>query len=87
VINGTNSNQQLHEYAIEYESATKRFEKLVASVSEGDLDVKHADGWSARQSRVTTRQLGRMIRHLDMKNWTSRIQSQCFPRCEPRLLI
>lgn len=49
MINVTNSNQQLHQYAIEYESATKRFEKLVASLSDGDLDVKHADGWSARQ--------------------------------------
>lgn len=49
MIDVTDSNQQLHEYAIEYENATKRFEKLVASLSEGELDVKHADGWSARQ--------------------------------------
>jgi hypothetical protein len=49
VINVTDSNQQLYQYAFQYESSTKRFEKLVASLSEGELDVKHADGWSARQ--------------------------------------
>lgn len=36
-------------YIEQYESATKRFEKLASELDDADLDVKHPDGWSPRQ--------------------------------------
>jgi hypothetical protein len=42
-------NPELHTYATQYESATRRFETLAVGLGDEDLDIKHPDGWSPRQ--------------------------------------
>lgn len=39
----------ISQLADEYAKATKYFEHLASQIAEKDLDLKHPDGWSARQ--------------------------------------
>ena len=40
---------EISRLADEYEKATRYFEKLAGDVADKDLDLRHPDGWSARQ--------------------------------------
>ncbi len=42
-------NQEIQRLAENYEKATRYFESLASRLVESDLDLKHPDGWSARQ--------------------------------------
>ena len=77
--------QDLATYVKQYEEATRRFEVLVATLTESDLDTKHPDGWSPRQiihhvadseaqsyariRRLIAEPLGSLIQSYDEEAW------------------
>lgn len=75
----------LKTYVEQYEAATKRFENLVVTLVEEELDAKHPDGWSPRQiihhvadseaqsyariRRLIAEPLGSLIQSYDEEAW------------------